>query len=180
MSEAPLIPALAAAVEVAAALLFGLAALSKLRQPGVFRDQIEAYGLLPTVLTWPAAILLPGLELATAVALLLDFPSGGVLAAGLLALFAAAMGVNLLRGRTEISCGCGFGAPKQGLSWGLVLRNLGIAGLLVLAIQAPPAEAAAWWLAALAGVLLFGMITSFGAVMALSDRFQPAAPSGTH
>ena len=45
---------------------------------------------------------------------------GGVLLLG----YAAAIGVNLLRGRVRIDCGCGGAAGRERLSWWLVGRNV--------------------------------------------------------
>jgi hypothetical protein len=49
----------------------------------------------------------------------------------LLGLFAAAMAVNLYRGRADIDCGCGQSFLKQSLSWTLVVRNAVLATLLL-------------------------------------------------
>ena len=45
----------------------------------------------------------------------------------LLLLFAAAMAVNLRRGRADIDCGCALGLLKERISWPLVARNLVLA-----------------------------------------------------
>jgi hypothetical protein len=50
---------------------------------------------------------------------------------GLLALFAAAMAVNIRRGRADIDCGCGESFLRQTLSPVLVVRNIVLAALLV-------------------------------------------------
>jgi len=48
-----------------------------------------------------------------------------VVAAALFALYALAMSVNLLRGRSDVDCGCGGPyAARQTISWSLVIRNL--------------------------------------------------------
>jgi len=52
-------------------------------------------------------------------------------AIALLSVFAAAMAINLKRGRSEIDCGCGHSLLKQNLSWVLVSRNAGLAALLI-------------------------------------------------
>lgn len=44
----------------------------------------------------------------------------------LLSVYSLAIAVNLLRGRREISCGCGGLAGSHHLSWGLVWRNIGL------------------------------------------------------
>jgi hypothetical protein len=76
-------------------------------------------------------------ELATAGALVLDGARGGLAAAALLALYSAAIVVNLARGRREIDCGCFGPAQRQPLSPALVLRNgVLIALALVCALPA--------------------------------------------
>jgi hypothetical protein len=51
-------------------------------------------------------------------------------------MYAAAIAINLRRGRAHISCGCGFGGASGGdqpLSWWLVARNLLLGALALLA-----------------------------------------------
>jgi hypothetical protein len=58
-------------------------------------------------------------------------PFGAFAAIVLLSVFAAAMAINLKRGRSEIDCGCGHSFLKQNLSWLLVGRNAGLVALLI-------------------------------------------------
>jgi hypothetical protein len=48
--------------------------------------------------------------------------------AGLFLSFAASMSVNLPRGRSHISCGCGI-VGKNAISWRLVFRNIALTGI---------------------------------------------------
>ncbi|WP_081193839.1 MauE/DoxX family redox-associated membrane protein [Halomonas sp. BC1] len=82
-------------------------------EEGVSRTLIALEALLVVLLVFPATAVLASL-------------SGGVL----LLVYAAAMGINLLRGRQLIDCGCGGRA--QPVSWLLVLRNLTLALLALL------------------------------------------------
>jgi hypothetical protein len=97
--------------------------------PGV----IANYRLLPRVLVGPAAALLPPLEMIVGVLLLSAMAISWTLLASivLLGLFAAAMAINLRRGRADIDCGCGQSFLKQSLSWTLVVRNAVLATLLL-------------------------------------------------
>jgi hypothetical protein len=52
-------------------------------------------------------------------------------------LFAAAMAINIWRGRRHIDCGCFQSALKQTLSWTLLARNAGLTLLLVLPAAVP-------------------------------------------
>jgi hypothetical protein len=62
---------------------------------------------------------------------------GIVAAAMLLVVYAVAIGVNLLRGRRDIDCGCAGPASRRPIAWSLVARNvvlaaIGLAGLMPL------------------------------------------------
>lgn len=111
-------------VALGLAVLFAGAAWHKRAAPSHFAAQLGAYDLLPSGLLRPIATTLPWIELATAIALLTPpLRSGAAVAAlSLLLTYAAGMLINLIRGRTDIDCGCG--GPAQPLSYGLVWRNL--------------------------------------------------------
>jgi hypothetical protein len=104
--------------------------------------------------------MLPPLELTAAAALTLPSTAhaGAVLGLCLMAMFTAAIAVNLVRGRVSIDCGCG-GASGQQLSPGLVLRNLLVMAGLVLAMAAP--------LQGRVGATLIGVIGASLALIAL-------------
>jgi hypothetical protein len=129
-------PEVTIAIRTLAALVFLAAAIGKMRYWPVFQGVISNYRLLPDFLVAPVAYVLPPVEAALGAALLLGlaFPWPEAGAAGLLLLFAAAMGINLRRGRRHIDCGCFQSALKQTLSWTLVVRNAVIALLLGLAM----------------------------------------------
>jgi len=59
--------------------------------------------------------------------------------AGMLVLYAAAMGVNLMRGNTLLDCGCNWGSLRQPVGYALVWRNLFLA--LVALLLAIPVSA---------------------------------------
>jgi len=150
-------------VQTLTGLIFLLAALAKLADRGRFAGIVANFRLLPPTLTAPVALVLPWLELALALLLPLRVagPVPALAAALLLILFAVAMGVNIRRGRRFIDCGCGDRAAGTPLGWGRVLRNLGLAGLLLLAaiVPAPPTA----WVSVLMG---WGL----GLVLFLLDR----------
>lgn len=116
-------PLLQLTIALSLFLLFVSAAQHKRAEIRRFAAQLEAYDLLPTRLTGSFAVSLPWVELAVGVLLLVPASRGaaGFSAALLLAMYAFAVLVNLLRGRHNIDCGCG-GTP-QPLSYWLVLRN---------------------------------------------------------
>jgi hypothetical protein len=129
-------PEVTIAIRTLAALVFLAASIGKMRYWPVFQGVISNYRLLPDFLVAPVAYVLPPVEALLGAALLLRlvFPWPEVGAAGLLLLFAVAMGINIRRGRRHIDCGCFQSALKQTLSWTLVVRNVVIALLLGLAM----------------------------------------------
>lgn len=108
------------------AAMFAHAALSKLLDPHQFLQHLGAYRLPDAWLPWLHRAL-PLAEAATAGLLLSPWrPLGALMAAGLLSVYALAMGAHLRAGR-RLDCGCG-GEPLP-LSWMLVARNLGLVAL---------------------------------------------------
>lgn len=135
MPASPAMPVAALGVRTLVALIFLTAACGKLRHWLVFQGVIANYRLLPEALVAPVAYLLPPVEalLGTALLLGLGSPWPEAAAASLLVLFAAAMGINIGRGRRHIDCGCFQSALKQSLSWKLVIRNVVLSLLLGVA-----------------------------------------------
>jgi len=118
------------------ALLFAGAAYSKLRHQEEFFGVVRNFRLMPEALAAPFAAVLPWVELAVAVGLLVDpaVPYAAAAASGLLLLFALAIAINVARGRKAIDCGCFRNGYRQPLSWLLVLRNGALSvGALMLA-----------------------------------------------
>jgi uncharacterized membrane protein YphA (DoxX/SURF4 family) len=107
------------------------AGVTKLGKRQEFVGVVRNYRLLPDAAAGFVAALLPAIETAVAVGLLFGVLTNWLAATALclFILFGSAVAINLLRGRRNISCGC-FG-PQQNhhLTWSLVLRNLGLAGL---------------------------------------------------
>lgn len=127
------LPVLHAVCAWSLALLLAVAASHKARDLHVFAAILWNYGLLPAVLVKPAAAMLVLVETCTA-ALLCAAPFspsasflGGAAAAGLMLIYGFAIAVNLLRGRTDMNCGCDGAEREQPLHPRLVLRNLFLA-----------------------------------------------------
>lgn len=164
------LPLLGVAASVAVALLFAVAGIDKLRHRDLLPGVIANYRLLPDALVAPAAALLPGVELLVAAGLLLGFaPLAPLVAIALLLVFAAAMAINIGRGRRHIDCGCGHVGLRQSLGWGQVARNLVLATALLPALAAGRADLgmADAALGAAAGVALYLVLLMFSAVGAL-------------
>ncbi|MCB1746082.1 MAG: methylamine utilization protein MauE [Gammaproteobacteria bacterium] len=106
------------------AIVFMVGAWQKLRDRIGFEIALDNYDLLPAALVKPVAWLLPAFEFATGLALVSPWrTNGGVMALLLLGFVTAGVVVNLLRGRTDVGCGCGGIEDEQLLSWALVARN---------------------------------------------------------
>jgi len=131
------------ALRVGLALLFVGAAWHKLSDRARFEAAIRAYALLPTRGSAPASWILPAVEGAIALALLVPpwqrYAAGAAVA--LLLLYTAAIAVNLARGRRRIDCGCFSSRSATPISGTLVARNgalIAAACLLLLPVRMRP------------------------------------------
>ncbi len=140
-------PQVQVAIRTLIALMFLSAALGKARHFVAFQGVLGNYRLLPQLLVVPAAIILPPLEAATAAGLLMGWAVAwpAVSAMILLTVFALAMGINILRGRRDIDCGCFQSALKQHLSWTLVVRNALLVLLLLQVVIKPMLGSGELW-----------------------------------
>jgi hypothetical protein len=110
------------------ALLLG-AGIAKLRAHDVFLTTLASYRLVPEALLEPGAWLMGLVETALGAVLLLGLAPGvGAVGSGIMfGVFALAMGINLARGRTDLSCGCMPGIEGGTLSWRAVMRTVVLA-----------------------------------------------------
>jgi len=126
-------PVIANASSFVLACVFAGAALHKWRHAGEFRQVLADYRIAPAVSVATLAWLLPVTESVAAAGLIVPatrLPAAG-LSIVLLLVYSVAIGINLLRGRRMLDCGCG--GPRQSLSEWLLLRN---AVLVILACAA--------------------------------------------
>ncbi len=171
------------AARIVVACIFLMAAVGKLRHLTVFEGVLANYRLLPRWAIAPAHVLLPLAELAIGIGMIAMPRFAAPAAALLLLVFAAAMAVNLRRGRSDIDCGCHQSVLRQRLSWTLIGRNAVLAVLALLA-AVPPATASqsAWLTGAGAGVGLFALycamnsLWALGAVTRRRIRFAGVSP----
>ncbi|MGD9603296.1 MAG: MauE/DoxX family redox-associated membrane protein [Gammaproteobacteria bacterium] len=133
-------------VSYALGAIFLAGAADKLRDRHVFIGAVQAYGLLPVpfVVVFSFGVMLA--ELAVGLALWMPpvWPHAQWAGLALLGVVTGAVIINLLRGHTELDCGCGGAGGDQPLSWGLVARNGGLAAALVLAAATPGARELVW------------------------------------
>ncbi len=144
------------------AVLFATAALSKLAASEEFYGVVRNFRLLPNALARPVARGLPVAEMAIAVGLLagpLARPAA-LAAAALLAVFGLAIAINVLRGRSQIDCGCFRNGMKQRIGWATVGRNIVLTVLALGAAMLLPGAGAAG-----AADIATGLVA--GAVLAL-------------
>jgi hypothetical protein len=131
-------PLLELTVAGSLAVLFAVSTAHKLAALGEWPGVVRNYRVLPQALAGPAAVMLLIAGALTAAALL--WPAtrrlGACAAAAQLILFAAAMAINLRRGRSSIDCGCFGSRLRQGISAWMVARNLALA-LFALSLLLP-------------------------------------------
>ena len=175
----PFLFTLETAAALTGALVFARAAAFKLRDVQAFADALAGYRMLPIGLVEPAARVLPAIEIASALALLAPQTRvvGEFVAASLLIVFALAIGVNLLRGRREIDCGCGDPSRRQPLAWSLVVRNVAFAGTLAACALAPSGHQSllGWLVGAAAAAGLMLLMLCHEAFSALPPRGRPGS-----
>jgi Methylamine utilisation protein MauE len=127
--------AISLTIALSVALLFAFAVSHKLRAWSEFQAVLRNYELLPDKLVALLGAFLVALEVSAVVLLVMSGTRafGAALSAGLLAVYALAMAINLVRGRVNLDCGClGFGR-RQPLRRSMVVRNLAIAALVLVA-----------------------------------------------
>jgi len=120
--------------------VFFRSGLGKTTALAQFRAAVANYRLLPAVLVTPVAYVLPFAEIVAAILLALGIVPLVVAAALALLLiaFAAAIAVNLARGRV-MDCGCaGSVATPKLISWRHVATDMALAGAATAVAVAPP------------------------------------------
>jgi hypothetical protein len=113
------------------AAVFLLASAPKIVAPHEFAVAVFRYQLLPDAAINLMAILLPWIEFVAAVAILIPRTRAAAAAIlfGLLAVFTAAISIDLVRG-INISCGCFTLAANAGpIGWWEVIRDVGFLAL---------------------------------------------------
>jgi hypothetical protein len=174
MTAAALDPALRITLRAALALLFVWAASHKLRDREAFRAAFANYALVPQRWLRSLSMLLVGAELSVAVGLCIPAVAAAAAcaAAGLLALYAGAIGINLVRGRRDIDCGCAGPMRRQPISAALVLRNAALAGA-ALACALPASSRAFTWID---GITVAASVATLVLLYAAVDGLLVTAP----
>lgn len=150
-------------VAAALAVILLIGSWDKWRHFTLFEGAVLAYRLVPESLSKGFAVMFAGAELLAAVLLLVPQTrsEGGWLALAVIALATAGVSVNLLRGHTDVACGCGsLTEQSAGLSWWLVVRN-SLLMVLLLGMLLPLNEAAQRPLGWIDGLTFFGATLAF-------------------
>jgi len=159
-------PVLDLVLRATLALLFATAACTSCARPRAFAATLAEYRLLPAPLAPVAAALVVAAELSIVAGLIVAHRIGLVAAAALLLVYAAAVAVNLLRGRRHIDCGCAGPAARRPISGWLVARNVVLAAA-ALAGLAPVASRGLVWVDAFTVV---AATTALAACWTAADR----------
>lgn len=124
--------------------VFAVAAVAKLLDRAGTRETLAEFGL-PARVTAPAAVALPLLELAIAIALVpaATARAGAIVACVTLLVFTAAIAVTLARGAAP-DCNCFGGLTRTTVGRGTLVRNVVLAAIAAFAAAAPTEGAAAW------------------------------------
>lgn len=168
-------PVLSAVVRVGLAGLFGFAALHKARDIRAFAASVRDYQIVPERWTPAVPVLLIGAEVAIAAALVLPGhgAAAGIAAALLLSSYTVAIGLNLLRGRRHIDCGCLGPGRREPISGWLMGRNgLLIAAALLAAF--PPSTRTFGWVDSIS---LCGSLAAVVLFFATASRLAGQAPT---
>jgi uncharacterized membrane protein YphA (DoxX/SURF4 family) len=164
------------------ALVLLSACIAKLGSRREFIQIVRNYKLVPRSLSTFTSQLIPAAELILAVCLL----SGNLTrwsafaASGLFLLFGGAVGINLIRGRRDVSCGC-FGGRDHQLTWALVFRNAVLAALAAAiwfnpnSINDPKPISLEGFASVLAGAALVASWWLWGVI---STIWRPNLPNG--
>jgi uncharacterized membrane protein YphA (DoxX/SURF4 family) len=106
--------------------IFLASSVGKVGEHRRFAATVAALKLIPRTWVRPIALALIGIELVVAVLLLLGWRSQSVsaLCGLLLAIFTTAMGISLLRGYTDLECGCFGTRYTEKINLRLIYRNL--------------------------------------------------------
>lgn len=127
-------PIITLAANFSVGLLFLFACFSKATNFAVFKATLEEYKLVPQQLVGFAAILVVGIELLIGFGAFAPQAAHWSMfaAAALLLGYGAAIGINLIRGRRDIDCGCTGPATRQLISGWLLVRNVALALVALL------------------------------------------------
>jgi putative oxidoreductase len=130
-------------------VVFLLACHHKIIHPQAFAVDIATYEILPLGLVNMMAIILPWIELAAGVMLIIGWRtrSAALLVTGMMMVFTIAISMALHKG-LDMSCGCfaSQGAVEDPISWRTIVRDSGwlLLGAYVLVFDRKPIGVDGW------------------------------------
>jgi hypothetical protein len=166
-------PAIDLVLRTALGLLFAVSAGHKVQDLARFRATLGEYRLLPVGVVAPAALLVVAAEGGLVAALAVARGPGLAGAAALLLVYAAAVGVNLARGRRHIDCGCAGPAARRPIGGWLVARNAVVAAAALAALGPAGTRPLVW----VDGLTVAGGVAVLAAVWTALDRLSAQAPA---
>jgi hypothetical protein len=139
-------PGFGYAIVIGFALLFAHAALGKWRSIAGFGAVLANYRLFPAPLATALGILVPAAESAVALLILMAATRPWAAAAGsvLLLAYAAAIAINLRRGRYDLDCGCAGPADRRPIAGWMIWRNAVLAAVLAATALPWTARSLGW------------------------------------
>jgi hypothetical protein len=151
-------PVIGTLMVASVAVLFASAGVHKLRDLRRFGEIFSAYELVPEFAAKRLSWAVPVLEIAVAVGLVMKVsqPYAGAVGIVLLSGYAAAIAINLRRGRRDLACGCGGPNDRRPIAAWMIGRNalIALAAAAVFATWSPRA------LSATDGITIaFGLLT---------------------
>lgn len=161
-------PVLHLTLRIPLALLFAAAAVHKLRNPAAFRAAVAAYRLVPPRCA-PAIV---AAEVVVAVALCVPGATGPIGAVTMLLVYAAAIAVNLVRGRRDLDCGCAGPAARRPIGWALVGRNVLLATVALAGLVGVTARPLHW----IDALTVVAATLAAAALYAAADHLLALAP----
>lgn len=145
--------------------LFAQAAFHKVSAPQYYRRLMTRYlgGPGGGVAVWLVAALEAGIALAL---ILPQWRAAGLAAAAaLLVLYAGLMASQILRGSSDMQCGCAGPDSQLGISWALVARN-GVCAVMALLAMTSTADVDVGWL----GLSLSLFVAVFAALVYVASE----------
>lgn len=138
----------------------------KLKRPVLFSAALVGYGLPRRMAVILGPVLIAAEGIATVLCLAPIAPRvAGFAAGGLFAVYSAVVALTLLRGESQISCGCFAFGHDRPISWTLLARNAIAIGLTILPIESNRSASGALEL------VLAGLSAAvFALVLALADE----------
>ena len=105
---------------------FLVAAYHKLSERQGYQELIQAWQIVPAFIGRQLVVLLAAVELLLVAGFVFEslVLITTLVGAGLLLLYAAAISINIARGRRELNCGCSGLLRRYPMTWRLVARNL--------------------------------------------------------